>query len=166
MDSLFVSTDTVQQAVKIIHDSRTVLLRGAFNPTNRSPTVMESCQYNDVILYSDEVQSQKNCFHANVYATDVANDDATDVANDDATDAANDDATDVANDDATEVVNDDATDVATKGEIGHGGTKDKATDVAKKVTAPHFKCLRNAEVATHIPDAAAVLEEGDEETAT
>ena len=33
MDDLFVSTDTVQQAVQIIHDSRTVLSRGGFNLT-------------------------------------------------------------------------------------------------------------------------------------
>ena len=65
--------------------------------------------------------SQKNCFHANDDATDVAKDDATDVAKDDATDVAKDDATDVAKDDASDVAKDDATDVA----------KDDATDVAK-----------------------------------
>ena len=33
MDDLFVSTDAVQQTAQIIHDSRTVLLRGRFNLT-------------------------------------------------------------------------------------------------------------------------------------
>ena len=124
--------------------------------------------------------SQKNCFHAIDDTTDIANDNATDKANDNATDVANDDATDVANDDATDVDNNDATDVATDDDATDVANNDAtyvanddatdvanedATDVAKNFEAPHTKCLRNVEVATHNSDAAAVLAEEEEEEA-